>query len=539
MGRELMGINWKGVIGILIIILLCVAALCVVNAYAAEIPGGAYANVIITPTPVPTLTATPSPTPTPTPVVGSYAIITYEGDYNLTPAINGTDEGNRIIEVYQGDTVYWNDTCDLRLVEGWYGKLVHKDTGRIVDISSYTRKILIDPATFTPGEWDQWSDFDFDEKHGNTVAFHVKGQDRPKLNFSEIGNSPQRVTLKPYIQPIPVKHVTDYLVAHGDSLNITTTDTAKIWMFGRTDGYYGIPSEDNVTPLSKGQIQNLTTGNYILVIEQPVDGRIDVNMRYDPVKDRVEYFDPVQFEIKHLDFFGLDPKTRLDKFRTIQKMTKDKYYDFEIVIEEPSIEIISLDQVYFKNQTASQTIRGYTNVAIGTPLKVIVDKDQRYGNSLKYSTFTGVVKGNPDTPGDMRWFEISIPLLFDNFAAGHHTIEVSTAIGGSMSVDYDVYEAPEHSFIPNNTIKYVNGSEWRPDPLPKIIEKEVIKTVEKRVEVPIPPSQEQVTKGQYDAMFALAILGIVSAIILGILGFLSWYFGFTYARYKQRREEEP
>src|SRR5574344_1185883 len=70
--------------------------------------------------------------PSPTQTAGieisySDAVISYEPENNVTVAYDGSINGTHVIEVHQGDTVYTGDVCDLRLVEGWYGKLVHHD----------------------------------------------------------------------------------------------------------------------------------------------------------------------------------------------------------------------------------------------------------------------------------------------------------------------------------------------------------------------------------------------------------------------------
>jgi len=498
--------NWKGVLALMIIIVLCIAALFVMTAYAEESE----------------------------PEFG-YAVVEESGYPEDIVALNGTP-GSRVITVYQMDNVYYGDVCDLRLVEGWFGKLIHKDSGRIVDISSYTHRIYIDPPTFLPGEWDQYSDFDFDEEQGNTVAFYVIPELRPALNLSELEEPEHAVILTPYIQPVEPRHVADFLVAHGDTLNVTVSK-GTVWIFGKTEGYYDIPTVNDTFFLNVSQIEYLTPGNYKMLVEQPGENYINVDMRYDAEKDRIEFFDPENFKISYLEMYGLDPRTRLDKFREIMTRTKDIYTEYDLVVAEPYVEIISLDMQYYKNQTASQTVRGYTNVAPDTRLTAIIDPDKHFGKDLEYSTFYGRAQGDINKPGDMRWFEMSLPLLFDNLAAAHHSITVSTDIGGSMNVDFDIYEAPEHSFIPNNTIKYANGSEWRPDPTPiiieKIVEKEVIK-IEKEY-IPVTPSQESVTKGQYDAFFELLIHVVLVVIAFAAGIFILWYSWMLYLRYKERR----
>lgn len=504
-----MEINWKGLGWVLLLLLLCFAALAVMSAYAEN---------------------------------ESYAIIEYEGGLNDTLLAKNGTPGNPIISVGQGDTIYWYDVADLRLVEGWYEKLVHQDTGRIVDISSYTNKILIAPDIFTPGEWHQWSPFEFEETQGNTLAFIVNGTRRPVLTFENNTNvtEPETHFIKSYVQPIPVKHVASFLVARGDTLTINATDEAKFWIFGQKEGYYGVPAVNGTFHLNESQVRYLSPGNYKLVIEQAGPQSITVNMRYNQTADRIDFFNPSTFEIEHLDMMGLDPVTRLDQFREIRNRTQDIFTDYTLVVEDPYIEIISLDQTYHRNDTTAQTVRGYTNVAINTTFTVVVDPDKFVGRDLRFSTFNGTVQGNPRKPGDARWFEISLPILFENVAAGPHTITITTDIGGSMNVNYLVYESPESSFIPNNTIKYVNGSEWRPDPTPivvtQIVTQEIIKT--QTILIPVTPSQESVEKAQYDALYSLVILGVAIIVVVVILIFAVWYLINSHKRLREEQEKE-
>lgn len=485
-------INWKRILLLLFIAFLLIGTLCIINAQA----------------------------------------LTYEEYQQLyengVKAPMGSENGS--IEVHQRDVVYWGDTVDLSLVCGWYDKLIHPSTGKIVDISSFQHRILIDPEVFPLGQWDQWSDFD--EGHGNVVAFYVQEKrPEPITNVSPLVT--QNVTLKPYIQPIPVKKVTDILVARGDMLTINFKK-AKLWLFGTKDGYYDFMTINNAITLNKSQIQRLTPGTYVLLAEFPNNATAQFNMRYDAQKDRLEYFDPAQFKIIYVDLLGLDPKTRLDKFRAVRNTSQDSFVEYRMIVEDPEIEIISLDQVYINQTTFAQTIRGYTNVGVGDELTFVIDKDKIDRFNTYYTTAKG--SGNP---GEMRWFELTIPLLWNNFATGHHTIEGTTAIGGHVSVGFDVHEAPEHSFIPNNTIKYVNGSEWKE---PVIIKETVtiilptptpITIIET---IPVPPPQESVNEAQYQANLRLAqnILVLVIGAALVIAGL--WYTRSVYCRYRDRKK---
>lgn len=477
----------------------------------------------------------------PSPTAGieiSYSdgVISYEPVSNETVGYDGEVNGTHVIEVHQMDTVYTGDVCDLRLVEGWYGKLVHHDNGRVVDISAFTRKILINENIFMPGRWDQWSDFDFDEDNGNTIAFYVKTGPRPpkeQINYTE--ETP--IELRTYLQPVPVKHIADYVVARGDPIVLEVPLNSKVWMFGSKDGYYGLQSVNGTVNITGEKTLNMYPGTYILAIDSPNNQSAGVNIRYDPANDTIEYFNPSEFRIESIDLFGLDPRTRYDRFKSIGGKAADIYSEEEVVVEDPYVEIISSDQIYNINKTAAQIVRGYTNAKIGDTITLVIDKDKHSKKDIKEYTFYGVAKGNSREPGDMRWFELVVPLLFDSYGAGEHVISVSTDGGGYANVDFFIYESPEHSFIPNNTIKYVNGSAWIPDPTPKIVEVVVTQTVIQTVTIPVTPSNEQVYAQQKKAEDAKMgeLIGMAITALLGVFvcvcgAALLWYGITVYRR---------
>lgn len=437
-------------------------------------------------------------------------------------ASRATDEmiaQNGSHEVHQMDTIYWGDVVDLTLVSGWSGKLYHEDLGNIVDISSFTHRIYIDPEVFPLGTWHQWSDFD--EGSGNTIAFFIERQ-RPIQNESEVNPEVNQnvTTIKPYMQPIPVKKVTDILIARGDPLSVSFKK-AKLWLFGTRSGYYDFMTVNDAITLNKSQIQKLDVGTYTLLAEFPSNKTGTFNMKFDSKNDSLSYFDPNQFRIVTVSFSGFDSQTRLAKFRAVRNTSQDTFVEYKVIIEDPKIEIVSLDQVYINDTVFAQTIRGYTNVAIGSLLTFKIDPEK----TDRFNTFSTTAQGSGN-PGEMRWFELTVPLLWENFATGHHSIAGTTEVGGSISVDFDIYESPDHTFIPNNTIKYANGSEWRPDPTPiiitEVVTKEIVKVVTK--EIPVPPPQASVDAAQSKAVNTLAVnaILIVAAIIACILIFAYW-----------------
>jgi hypothetical protein len=447
------------------------------------------------------------------------------------------DTSHGVIEVHQNDTIYYGDVCDLTLVSGWYDKVYNKEAGAIVDVAFFTRKISISRDIFPLGDWYQYAPFE--EPNGNTIAFHV-GSVRPapvpEVELLNVTNETPPV--KQYIPTLPTRHIADMLVVHGEELNITSSK-ARIWIFGNLYGYYGLPTVNGTLILNKSQIWNLPAGRYTLITDQPGPKSNTINMWYNETGDTISYFDPNQLKIVTVPLFGLASTTRLDRFREVMGKSGDYLSEYTLAIQDPYIEITTVDTRYIDNDVAAQTIKGYTNVKLGTKITLIVDKERNVGeNGLRFSIYNTTAEGDPTKFGDMRTFSLTVPILWANYGPGHHTVEASTATGGSMSVDYNVYESPEHSFVPNNTIKYINGSEWRPDPTPIVIKERVTVLQPPKIvikEVPVPPPQASVDAAQEKAtrtvayqIVAYAVIALVSIVVVG---YVSW----SYIRLRKRR----
>jgi hypothetical protein len=201
------------------------------------------------------------------------------------------------------------------------------------------------------------------------------------------------------------------------------------------------------------------------------------NARYDPVKDQIEYFNPKIFQVLRVDLkpLGLNQEVRLQKFREIWQYTLDDWKEYNLVVQDPSIEITELEQESWTENQTYLHLLGYTNVKNGTPLTFIIDEDKQTVRSLKYSSFTTNAQGTGS--GDMRWFEISIPLIWENTYVGEHSLTANTSAGGEMRYDYHIWEAPESSYVPPKTVKYIGGNEFVPTPTPEVLTVEVTRDV--------------------------------------------------------------
>src|SRR5690606_2114898 len=77
--------------------------------------------------------------------------------------------------------------------------------------------------------------------------------------------------VNPVPTPTPVivddRRVSDYLVAHGDPLDIHVRDISRVWVFGRDDMLVKSSDTNNVTHFSEEEVWGLETGTYTILAQ--------------------------------------------------------------------------------------------------------------------------------------------------------------------------------------------------------------------------------------------------------------------------------
>lgn len=422
-----------------------------------------------------------------------------------------------IRHIDQGETIYVGGTYDIAGVTGWpdeegeyyigwcsggYGCYT-KDADYVIHLPGKYKsgtvpsqyRYYIDPAIFSnkTGVWEQYTG-EY-ESAGNTVVFRV-ALTRPKPD-ANVTVTPTP-TPSPKIPIVPVKNVADYLVAHGDKLTISAAGPAKLWLFGRIDGIY-----DTSLNVSKNAIMGMESGSYQLLIQQPGKNGIYETSYCETFKE------PVQFSVPHpaivspwrsvnpVDISGLAPFLVKDKVIAMIKTGDDTYAMYDLVIQDPTIEITRMDEMYISGESVLD-VRGYTNVAPDTILTFTLDEDKTNARSLPDHTFKTETKGLLD--GNQRWFQVYIPIRWDFMTPGQHTITGRTPLGGDVFADFWVSDIPEGQQKPNASIKYIeNRNPFVPTPTPEIITQVVTQVVTQTVLVPVTPSNEQVYAQQLKA----------------------------------------
>ena len=465
--------------------------------------------------------------------------------------------------ITQGQDVYLNDTIDISGVAAGYSELVWcgaysdyfaPDNASVLysmPVPIYRKDFYsfwLDQEIFgnRTGYWYRWNG-EY-ESNANMRAFRVVPGTKhywynstdntswegwePTITF----DNATQIILPP---PVPIRHVADFLIARGDAWNTTWNGTAKLWVFGfynsASAGLYDFPNVNDTFTLRKNQTQNFMPGSYKMVIQSWGNESQNFNARYDPVKDQIEYFNPKIFQVLHVDLkpLGLNQEVRLQKFREIWNYTMDDWKEFNLTVQNPSVEITELSQQSWTENQTYLHLLGYTNVQNGTTLTFILDKEKQTPRTLKYSMFTTPAQGID--AGDMRWFDIAIPLIWENTYVGEHSVTANTSVGGEMKYDYNVWQAPEGSYVPPKMVKYIGGNEYiapviqtvtivLPTPTPEVITRTIT--------VVGAPSAAAVKNAQISIVFDAIWLGLEVIVGIGII-----FFGlrFLYRVWKNRR----
>lgn len=496
---------------------------------------------IPTPTPVPT--STPIPTITPAPFISQGGIV----------YINDTIDISGVVPPYQY-LAYWNG-YDIYDANASY----------IIDLPPYKSAyyhFYLDPSIFETrtGKWYKYNGNY--ESNSNNLAFVVHPRTMKNstmrysngtlINISEaIINNYTDIKI-PIQPPVEIKHISDYLVARGDSLSVKINTTTNIWLFGRVDELLDFKSTNTSSiDITNDILSGFETGRYIIELQTLGNKSNDFTVKYDSTSQEIKWFNATSFTIDKININGLSPQVLIERFKNIIPMTLDKFNTYKLELQDPYIEIQSISERTTPNETINYAgvteyntnisfieIKGYTNVAIGSVLKFVVDEQQQNSRTIKSHTSTAVTGGSDD-PGDMRWFDVVVPIAKYNLALGDHTITAYTNLSTSGAIyTFTIYAAPPNSYVPKKTIRYISGKygpeEFIPTPTP------IVQTVTvpvpgptQIVKVIVTPSDEQVKAQQKiiadENIKIWGIRIIAGVIIVGII----WYLISLYLRRKE------
>jgi hypothetical protein len=468
----------------------------------------------------------------------SYAVVTGFTDMlGLPPAVP-----ENVPYIQQGDVVYVGDYIDVSGVVPPYPALAYWDGFDMYDAVpkyNYTMPdgkksyyhFYLDPAIFNTrlGKWYKYNG-EY-EPQGNNLAFVVKPKrlsnstmtypNGTSVNLSKaIEANYTPISIKP--DPLlPERHVADYVVAKGDEI-AWPVGGYHLWVFGRVNGVYDWPENT----ISKKQVEGLENGRYTIVVQTAGNNTL-YESRYEN-----NTLIPGLYGRKPIDATGMSPMVVFSKMKELLAGTDDQIYEYTLDVDNPSITINRADEMYFNGKTVLD-VRGYTNVANGTPITVTLDERNTYYKNIPERTATGTAirTGN----GNLSYFRAYVPIDYDELAADatNHTLTARTDIGGSVQKDFKISIMPADSYRPNATLKYIEGrNPFVPTPTPEVrtvVVTQTIRVVE-RITIPVTPTNEQV-KAQQDAVITdkivLALFVIVGA---GVLAAMLWYMYSVYRR---------
>jgi hypothetical protein len=450
--------------------------------------------------------------------------------------------------ITQGSTVYLDEVYDISSVTGWdssgsqylawYGGfspdagvspfLLELPPKRLVGEPSQYR-YLIGSSVFGSrlGEWHQYypAFSNVTERHGNTLAFIVE-KTRPIVLTATnvtgvvsyvVGGNDTVIVVPDKI--LPEVRVADYLLARGDDFGIPVYSTTNAWLFGRVDKLYNYRSVNSSVELRKDLISVMEPGDYTLILQTPTLEPDYFMVRFNEEPNTIEWFDTSSFTVRKIQADGFSPRVFLEKMREIIPNSRDSFQEYNLTIQDPAVSIVSVDERY-AGGISILDVRGYTNTNPGTTISLILDEERQiYPHEIAAHTYTGVAKG--EFNGYMRYYQIYVPIAWDDMAPGMHTIKATTDIGGEMYYDFPIFEMPADSYRPNATLKYINDrNPWVPTPTPEVRVTTVIQkvVVTQTVLVNVTPSKQQLDDAASAALGSLVTTALIwCGMIAGIL----------------------
>jgi len=465
--------------------------------------------------------------------------------------------------ITQGEVIYLNETYDISGVTGWdsrvgnpnqleycggfscyyYGNpyLLTLPPRTRVPNSSTQYEYWIDPAIFSTrtGEWYQHEERLLNERAGNTIAFVVKGMYKNTtatypngtvINQSEFQSLNATGITIPKPSILPELHIADYLLARGDEITFNDSITEKIWIHGRINSLEG---EGINTTFSELSTSTLEAGTYSLIKQYPGNNtEFDVRRTDTAIQWRYQWDCPHSVNI-----FGVQPRLVKDILIDTLKQTDDTFTEYHMEVQDPSISISGFEEVpmnlnysrYHEYHLSEYgyvslfDVRGYTNLKEGTPISLVLDPDRHSPRDIRSFTFNTTAQRT--SLGNMSYYQVFVPIIWDQMSIGMHTMKISTNLSASMNYDFPISILPADSYRPNATVKYAGDSNpWKPNltiPEPIVITKQVV--VERTIQIPVTPSQESIQEAQ-----AYTIKGYVEQIVVGcvvfvVLSLLVWY----------------
>lgn len=493
---------------------------------------------------------------------GSYVVIdTSYGPVNIS-SIPPTTTPSRYI--YQGETVYPGDILDISGAVAPYPSLAYWNGYDMYDsLPTYNISLPYQKSGWYnfaiddrfSGRYGNWYKYDNKfERSGNSLAFVVSP--RPFYNYTltfqngtmiYVSELPEFERIAPVVIPpteiMPVKHISDYLVASDTSLNISITKLSAVWIFdGHDNSILYATGNDREIVFGASKISSLEPGNYKILIQSVGNISEDMDVIFDG--GSIKWFDRSNFAVRTVSTQNLVPTEAIRTLESIFPKTYDTYQIKILTVQEPAITIEHMDQIFIGNakeyykdydrrgNMSLMDVRGYTNVFPGTNVSVVLDEESNNPREIaKQYTYRTVSQGN--YLGDMRYYRVYVPLYWDDLKPGMHTLTARTELGSMMIASFPVWEESPNSYVPSQTIKFMGDrNPWVPTPTPEIVIQKEQVVVTREVPVQIQPSEAQISEAaqklvdkqnRYNEMLlVIGIFGLFGLAFLGWVGYSLW-----------------
>jgi hypothetical protein len=314
-----------------------------------------------------------------------------------------------------------------------------------------------------------------------------------------------------------------------------------VWIFNGDDNsiLYSVNKTSQII-FNDIQIGNLEPRDYKILIQ--TIGNISPNLDVIFSDKMIKWFDRSSFEVKEIPTENLVPSEAIKKLQNIFPFTYDNYQIKTLAVQDPEITIGYISQIsvgsakdYYRDSgrrgnVSLMDVRGYTNVFPGTNLSVTLDEATNNPREIKkLYTYPGKAQGT--YLGDMRYYQIYVPLYWDDLKPGMHNLTARTERGGYAIVNFPVTEDAPDSYVPPQTIRFMGDrNPWVPNltvPEPVVVIE--TKIVEKVISILIAPSEAQISEAAQKIVdrqnldiewFILDIAGVIVA--LALIGWFGW-----------------
>lgn len=340
-------------------------------------------------------------------------------------------------------------------------------------------QFFVDPEIFGDriGYWYQYSG-EY-ERSANKRAFYVSDRCIKAVNenttYVEVDNKPTLINPR----DIAPRHVSDVLTSNDDPMYMNVTGEFQAWVFGKTTTLLAqqvnVTAGDPIFPSSV--VKGWSEGEYtIVLVKRGEDGRYGLEYERDTRgTSPKESLVPILRSQNIVDVTGLQPSMVLSKLEgSLRTSTDDTYTKYDVVIEEPSVEISGYQELVIGNNSLLE-VTGYTNRVAGTPITLYIDREEITGKSVKYPGMT--IATENASVGDYRTFHGYLPLYYEDISIGEHTLTAVLPNGKKSAVTFYRRAEPEQHYQQPKYFAFIDGHPFIPEPTPIVVEKEVVREV--------------------------------------------------------------